>query len=123
MMHEHRTWCVWEVASPEELAEKLTSTTWCCCSAFRVRGHPRYVWLNDATSADGAQEYAACRLTERADTVIQLESITVSWCDYERLLLFIRATLRGDDDCSKWAHEVPAMIQTADAHGRCGHCA
>ncbi len=112
-----------EVASAEELAEKLTSMTWCCCTAFRVAGHPRYVWLNDATSADGAQEYAACRLTDQADKVIQLESITFSWCDYEQALMFIRATLTGDDDGNDSAREVPAAIQTADEHGCCGHCA
>lgn len=55
MLHKNRRWCVTPVASAEELAEKLTEMTWCGCSGFRLGG---YLWLNDATSPDGAQEFA-----------------------------------------------------------------
>ena len=123
MLHSKRVWCVSEVASAEELARKLTETTWCCCTAFSVASHPRYVWLNDSTSPDGAQEYAVCRVGMDNSDVRQLESITFGWCDYEQALKHILATLNGEDDNNEWAHPASAMIQTAEEHGRCGHCA
>ena len=55
MFHNKRVWCVSPVASAEELARKLTETTWCCCTAFALGD---YLWLNDSTSPDGAQEFA-----------------------------------------------------------------
>ncbi len=55
MFHERRVWSVSPVASAEELAKKLTEMIWCCCNAFELGG---YLWLNDSTCPDGAQEYA-----------------------------------------------------------------
>ena len=40
MFFEDRTWQVHEVATPEELAHKLTQQTWCLCCGFVVAGHP-----------------------------------------------------------------------------------
>ncbi len=62
MLHADRVWSVSEVSSTEELATNLTEATWCCCQAFQIAGHPRYIGLNDSTSPDGAQKYAVCRL-------------------------------------------------------------
>ena len=123
MLHDNRIWCVAEVESAEELASKLTKETWCCCQAFRVAGHPDYVWLNDSTSEDGAQEYAACRQDLATGDLHQLESITFDWCDHDRALQFILATLNGDDDYNEWARPVTANVQTPKEHHRCQHCA
>ena len=123
MLHVDRVWCLSEVASAEELAESLTNTTWCCCQAFQIAGQPRYVWLNDSTSEDGAQEYAVCHLGLAKGDIRQVESITFGWCADERALEFIRATLNGEDDDNEWARSVTANIQTPEEHGRCGLCA
>lgn len=123
MLHNNRIWCVAEVESAEELALKLTKATWCCCQAFRLAGHPEYVWLNDSTSEDGAQDYAACRLDLAKGDLRQLESITFGWCDHDRALQFILATLNGDDDHNEWDRPVTDNLQTPEEHHRCQHCA
>lgn len=123
MLHADRVWCVSEVESAEALAKALAETAWCCCQAFQIAGHPRYIWLNDSTSPDGAQEYAACRLGLAKGDLRQLESITFGWCEFDKSLQHIRHTLRGDDDNNEWARPITATIQTAKEHGRCGHCA
>ena len=123
MLHADRIWCLSEVESPEELAQMLTQQTWCCCQAFTVKGSPRYVWLNDSTSEDGAQEYAAIKLGLAKGDMTQLESITFSWCDASRAEQFIHETLNGKDDNNEWARKVQATIQQPDEHGRCQHCA
>ncbi|TWT60977.1 hypothetical protein [Rubinisphaera italica] len=123
MLHPDRIWCIAEVASAEKLAKALTETTWCCCQAFKVSGHPRYIWLNDSTSPDGAQEYAVCQLGLAQGDIRQLESITFGWCDIDKALQFIRQTLNGEDDNNEWSRPVTATIQNAKEHGRCGHCA
>lgn len=43
MFHRSRVWCVTPVASAEDLAEKLTTVTWTCCTAFELGD---YLWLN-----------------------------------------------------------------------------
>lgn len=123
MFHADRIWCIAEVASAEELARALTETTWCCCQAFIVSGNPRYIWLNDSTSPDGAQEYAVCRIGLAQGDIRQLESITFGWCDIDKTLQFIRQTLNGEDDNNEWSRPVIATIQSAKEHGRCDHCA
>ena len=79
MLHPNRNWCVTELSTAEELASKLTAMTWCCCNGFSVRGHSEYLWLNDATSADGAQEYAVIKRHGKQGQPMQIESITFSW--------------------------------------------
>lgn len=123
MLYADRVWCVSELESAEELAKSLAETTWCCCQAFQIAGYPRYIWLNDSTSPDGAQEYAVCRLGLANGDLRQLESITFGWCEFDKSLQHIHQTLRGDDDNNEWARPVTATIQTAKEHGRCGHCA
>jgi hypothetical protein len=120
MFHRNRVWCVTPVGSAEELARKLTTTTWTCCTAFELGG---YLWLNDATSPDGAQEFLAVKKAGPNDRPWQVESITVSWCDYAELLAYVERTLRGEDDQNDFAHEVAPALQTPQKHGRCCHCA
>jgi hypothetical protein len=122
MLHADRVWCVAEVGSAAELAKNLTETRWCCCQAFQVTGHPRYIWLNDSTSLAGLQEFAVCRLGLAKGDIRQLESITFGQSE-ESALKFIRATLNGEDDDNEWARNVTAEIQTCEQHGRCQHCA
>ena len=120
MFHQHRVWCVTPVTSAEELARKLTTVTWTCCTAFELGG---YVWLNDATSPDRGQEYAVLKKVGPHDRPLQVESITFSWCDYDESVEHIQRTLRGEDDGNHFAHEVAPVLQTPEQHGRCCHCA
>ena len=90
------------------------------CAAFRVAGTP-YVFLNGATSEDGAQEYAALTVLGQGRSV-QVERITFSWCTEERALEHIRAVISGayDRDAGR---ELVLSVQESRLHGRCSHCA
>jgi hypothetical protein len=107
-------------ASAEELAAKLTGTTWTCCTAFALEG---YLWLNDATSPDGGQEFAVLQRVGPNGCPRQIESITFSWCDEQQALEYIRQTLQGEDDGNDFARDVRPVLQTPAEHGRCPHCA
>lgn len=120
MFHSHRVWCVSPVTSPEELAEKLTETTWCCCTGFELAG---YLFLNDSTSPDGAQEYAVVKRDGGQGRPVQIESITFGWCDRTKALTYIQDTLAGKYDRSEFRPEVAPTLQTPEQHGRCSHCA
>jgi hypothetical protein len=56
-----------------------------------------YLFLNDATSADGAQEYAVIRPLPNGE-YLQIESITFSWCRAQQALDYIRQVLAGEYD-------------------------
>jgi hypothetical protein len=120
MFHKNRVWCVTQVESAEELARKLTTVTWTCCTAFELGG---YLWLNDATSPDGGQEYGVVKRQGPNGQSLQVESITFSWCDYNTALEYIRRTLRGEDDGNSFARDVHVHLQTPEEHARCALCA
>ena len=146
MFHDKRCWSVGPVASAAELTEWLCERSWCCCTGFELGN---YLWLNDATSEDGAQEYAVVRKPTEDDPVYrQVESITVSWCKREELLQFVQAIHESQplppveagpvavaksrsqflaaldaDPIDREATEVQPTIQTPDQHGRCQLCA
>jgi hypothetical protein len=120
MMHKARRWSVVPVASAEELALKLTEHTWCCCNGFELGG---YWFLNDATGADGAQEFAAVKKAGPDGNPWQIESITFGWCNYDRALELIQRVLRGEYDRADWARPVAAAIESPEQHGRCAFCA
>lgn len=120
MLHQNRRWSVTEVGGAEELAAKLTETTWCCCAGFSLGG---YLWLNDATGPDGAQEYAVVKRAGTSRPAMQVESITYSWCTYEQALESIERTLAGDDDGNSFRRPVAPRLETPEEHGSCGHCA
>lgn len=82
----------------------------------------KYLWLNDATSPDGAQEFAVIKQCDDS-TFVQIESITFSWCDFDAAQRFIEATLAGEDDESDFCRHVSPVLQTPKQHGRCPHCA
>lgn len=144
-MHKNRRWCVANVDSAEALADKLANYSWCCCCGFELDG---FLWLNDATGADGAQEYAVCRSPTLEDPYYrQVESVTASWCSERELLAYIRA-IQGDDSqptlppgpvvVCKTQHDLASAlgsekrsegpvvhptIESPQVHGRCHHCA
>lgn len=119
MLHRNRVWCVHAAATAEELAVKLVETTWCCCTAFSLGD---YLFLNDATSPDGAQEYAILRRLGDG-RFEQIESITFGWCDLAKSLRFVREILAGEYDRSHYRHEVKPSLESPEQHGRCPHCA
>ena len=119
MFHQDRVWCVTQVSSAEELARKLHTVVWTCCTAFELGG---YLWLNDSTSPDGAAEFAVLKRCAAGGRLLQVESITFSWCDYDETLQYIQQALRGEFDDSNFVQEVYPRLQTPDEHGRCSHC-
>lgn len=120
MLHKQRTWTVAEVLSPEDLAEKLTQHTWCCCNAFRLQG---YIFANDSTCEDGAQEYGILRPDTDGPDLVQIESITFSWCTFGSALKLIRQVIAGDFDAERYSRVQRDRIQTPEEHGRCQFCA
>ena len=61
----------------------LTERTWCLCSGFYIQGHENYLFLNDATCEDGAGEFAIIAGALGAERHVQVESITMSWCQFD----------------------------------------
>jgi hypothetical protein len=125
MMHTKRRWVVTPVATAEELSQILSQRTWTLCTGFYVEGFPDYLFLNDATSEDGAGEYAVIRGGIDASKWVQIESITFSWCDLEKALGYIRHTLAGEDDANDFAHPVDlrGRLHRPGEHGHCHLCA
>jgi hypothetical protein len=118
MMHRHRSWSISVVTTPEDLASELTRCTWCLCAGFRIGA---YLFLNDATSEDGAQEYAVVHVRDHEH--VQIESITVSWTTQEKLLAMIRDALAGQWDRNDFAQVVDVRMDSQENHGRCHLCA
>ncbi len=120
MLHRKRSWVVYSVADAESLAEKLTQSTWTCCQAFELGG---YIFANDATCPDGAQEYAVLRGRGEPSGLVQIESITFSWCRQERALELIRRVASGEFDGNQYGVVARNRFQTAAEHRSCLHCA
>lgn len=121
MLHKTRSWCVAQLLDPKDLARKLTEHTWTGCQAFELAG---YLFLNDSTSPDGAQEYAVLKRPLAAEeSWFQIESITFGWCDFEKGLTYIRQILAGQYDAAEYRVAVSPRLQTPAEHGRCPHCA
>lgn len=118
MLHNQRIWSIAPAESAEWLAENLTQCTWCGCNGFSLG---RYLFVNDATCADGGQEYSVLR--PRDGPYIQIESVTFSWMTPERALELIRRVLAGEFDTECYGVVESHRIQTAEAHGRCHLCA
>ncbi len=116
-MHTRR-WSVFDVTTAEELAGMLTGQDWTPCTGFRFGG---YLWLNDSTGPDGAQEYAVIREV----SYLQVESVTFGWVNDARGLAIIEEIAAGDgcDDSESYGSIDPRMIKTAEQHRHCRHCA
>ena len=119
MMHRKRCWCIEQATSAEQLARDLTEMTWCGCNGFELDG---YWFLNDATAADGAQEYAVVKQEGPGWKPLQVESLTMSWMTYKNALDLIRRCVAGEYDGEDFAHEVGPHVETAQEHGRCHLC-
>lgn len=118
-MHKRRVWCVTPKDAPEELARLLSQTTWTTCTGFELAG---YLFLNDSTSEDGAQEYAVVkRPTDPGGRFVQVESITFGWCDVATTFDYVRRILAGEFDTSDFAAEVSPRLETPEEH-RAGYC-
>lgn len=122
MMHTNRVWCVHEAESTEVLAQQLSEEVWVLCNGVFVRGHPDYLFLNDATCEDGAAEYAVIKGGLGAERHRQIESITFSWCTPDSALAHILRALRGEDDNNDFAYDVTLRLETPEEHGRCIRC-
>lgn len=96
MMHSTRTHRVSDVAELRELAEKLATRVWPLCTGFR---HGWLLLLNDATSEDGAQEYAVFH----EGSGRQIESLTCAYTDSEKLVETIQEILAGKNEIAQKA--------------------
>lgn len=114
MFHQDRQWQVVRVENIRELADKLTNYSWCCCNGFELDG---YLFLNDATNPDGAQEYAFVRQSD----LVQVESVTMSWCNTKEALRYLQRCFDGEftDEFDRIRSE---QIQTPKEHESCYHC-
>jgi hypothetical protein len=121
MLHKTRTWCISIVTDPEELALKLCEQIWTRCTGFEMEG---YLFLNDSTWADSAQEYAVLkRPAQEGEPFFQVESITFEWCSKEKGLNYIRQVLAGEYDHADYRIEVSPRLETKEDHGTCYLCA
>ena len=116
MMHKARRFCVVAVDSAETLAEKLTQHDWCGCAGFKLGG---LLFLNDSTSADGAQEYAV--VVE--STLIQVESITFGWMKQDDAQECIKRLIGNAGSCGDMHVRITNKIETPSEHGTCARCA
>ena len=121
MMHKNRVWSLGPVPTPEDLARKLTGSSWTLCTGFFVAGREDYVFLNDATHEDGAAEFACCKKLG-PDRFLQVESITFSWMDAKMALAYIQQTLAGEYYQSDFATPLTLNVEPLDKHGRCHLC-
>ena len=106
---------------PTQLAEWLTERTWTLCTGFAIGN---YLFLNDATSEDGGQEYAVVKKPATAgEPYLQVESITMSWCSKEEALTYVEKALAGGMDGEDFIRVISPRLQSPSEHGRCPHCA
>ena len=114
-----RKWCVEDVPDAETLAHELKRhAALTLCTGFRLQG---YLLLNDATHEDAAQEFAVLK----EPTLTQIESLTISWMNFDDVCATIQATVAGDYDRQTLATFVsvtPDQIETPAQHGRCRYC-
>lgn len=122
MLHKSRIWCVHSVTDAEDLARKLTESTWTLCTAFELNF---YLFANDSTGPDGAQEYAVFNARHHTNEwkYRQIESITFSWCTFEKARELIQRILQREFD--QQALDVASLerFQSPQQHGTCCHCA
>lgn len=119
MLHRNRIWNLIEIGSRPELAHKLSQFTWPECQAMSLQG---YVFANDSTSPDGAQEYAILKPHADGEMLVQIESITFSWCTEERALELITQVCSGQFDEFEHVCVGRHSFQTPVEHGLCRHC-
>lgn len=99
MFHDKRRWGISPVYTVEELALKLTCATWCGCQGFVLGG---YLFLNDSTGPDAAQEYAIVKHLP-SGRFLQVESVTFSWCLRHEAIGILSAAIAGEYDSGGFA--------------------
>lgn len=125
MLHRERIHAPLNCSVEGLLWELTPETSLCACGGFRVehRGET-LLFLNDMTSADGAQEY--CVLVVQEDLgdgeyrVQEIESLSISWMAPEKC----RAVLKRQFDATQrtvWG-EYHIKLDSLDGH-RCPSCA
>lgn len=119
MLHDRRRWSLAQIETPAILTDHLTQLIWTPCQGFQIRGSP-YLFLNDSTSPDGAQEYGVVLCED--EYLIQIESITFSWCQPFKARIYIDLVLAGKFNDADLARVDPHLIQSPEAHGTCRHC-
>ena len=91
MLQSNRSWSLQTLDTRERLAYKLAHLTWTSCQAFQVDG---YIFANDSTGPDGAQEYAILRPISDELQLVQIETVTFSWCsEIKSLELIVQACI------------------------------
>ncbi len=113
MLHSSRRYGLSEVDTAEALAKLLTEHDWTGCTGFYVKGRRDVLFLNDSTSADGAQEYAVFR------DGVQVESITFGWCTADKALEYINGLLDGTLG-EAWGEQKLPVIE--EPHKTCYCC-
>lgn len=93
MFETKRTYTIKKVDAAYQLADWLTQMTWCGCNGFEYNG---YLFLNDSTSPDGAQEYAIYRILNNGQHK-KTESVTFGWMSYQEAVTWIKTRLTKDD--------------------------
>jgi hypothetical protein len=122
MIHDKRVYRVADrvhgelFSTPHELAQILVNYSWCMCNGFRLK---HLVFLNDAFSADGAQEYAV--FDER--TGRQIESLTCSWMTVVALEETIEQLLAEPEGSECGVGMKSKMPSFDHPEGSCHHCA
>ena len=105
MFHCDRTWYVIEIESVQALAYRIKRPTE-LSQGFYVVGHPDYLFLNDSTGNHGGfTEYAVVKGGLNATHRVQIESLTIDYCTHKKLVGYIKATLAGAWDKSRFSKE------------------
>lgn len=116
----HRLWTDSRTSDKPGYRWPCVFYVWTLCTGFELGG---YLYLNDAFSEDGAQEYAVVKRPSEADPVFrQVESITFSWCRLDEALHYIQDTISGKDDGPE-KPEVTPLIEPYRSHSYCALCA
>ncbi len=90
---------------------------WTLCPAFRTSKGT--LWVNDSTSADALQEFGVLRQLDGGDWH-QVESITVSWCDLEKMRLYLDQADAGEWDGDAYSKISAERLE--QPHGTCHLC-
>jgi hypothetical protein len=81
MLHKSRVWGEPVETDLDTFAKQVTTRDWTVCTAWKVGD---YVFVNDASSGDGAQEYAVL-IEDEDGQWFQVESWTCSWMTPDRV--------------------------------------
>jgi hypothetical protein len=100
------------------LARDLSERSWTLCTGFQFGS---YLFLNDSTSENGAQEFAVVLITD--EDFIQIESITFGWCTVEQAQRYVLDALTGKMDKNTFAKPIHPRLDLPEDHVRCPLCA